>query len=105
MVSTASAGGVGPAVGLATIRVTTTELHRRQRDRLGRGRGVGLGQQVVARVLVGVGQDQPARRQHHDGQVAAYLVAVEGRLVVHEERHDLLAGDRAASTPSATTSG
>ena len=39
-------------------------LHRRQADRLGGGGGVRLGQQVVAGVLVGVREDQPARGQH-----------------------------------------
>ena len=95
MVITTSAGGRGPEVGLATIRVTTTERTELQPDRLGRGRRVGLGQQVVAVVLVGVRQDQPARGQHRHRQVPADLVPVEGRLVVHEEGDDLLAGDRA----------
>ncbi len=98
IVMTASAGGCGPEVGLAIIRVTTTERHRRQADRLGRGGGVGLRQQVVAGVLVGVRQDQPARREHDHGQVAAYLVALERRLVVDVERDHLLPRDRRLDT-------
>ena len=94
MVSTASAGGGRPAGRVGDHPGDHDRLHRRQRDRLGRGRGVGLGQHVVALVLVGVGQDQPARREHDDGEVAAYLVAVERRLVVHEERHDVLTRHR-----------
>jgi hypothetical protein len=48
-------------------------------------------------VLVGVGQDQPGRRQHQHGDVPADLVAlVDGRLVVHEVGDDGLVGDRGA---------
>src|SRR5690606_17661867 len=66
---------------------------RRQRDRLGGGGGVGVREQVVPGVLVGVGEDQPALGQHHDGDVAPHLVTLDGGLVVHVPGDDLLARD------------
>ena len=95
---TASAGGCGPDVGFAIIRVTTTDFTAEQADRLGGGRGVRLGQQVVAGVLVGVGEDQPAGGEHDHGEVAAHLVALERRLVVDVERDHLLPRHRGLDT-------
>ena len=69
-------------------------LHGVQPDRLAAGGGVRLRQQVVGRVLVGVRDDQPGRREHDHRDVPADLVVVEGGFVVHQEVEDRLVDDR-----------
>ena len=92
MVMTASAGCVDPDAGLATIRVTTTDFTAVSRIASVDVDVYGSGSRSSPGVLVGVQQHDPRRREHDDAQVPAHLVAVEGRLVVHVERHDLLVG-------------
>jgi hypothetical protein len=43
-------------------------------------------------VFVGVAENQPGVGEYDDGDVSPDLVAVDGRLVVHQERHHVLAG-------------
>ena len=45
-------------------------------------------------VVVGVGDDEAQRGDGEDGDVAAHRLVVEGRLLVHEVRDDLVVGDR-----------
>jgi len=70
-------------------RVDALDAHRLG----GRGRVRGRGG-LVGRVLVGVPDDEPGRREREDGDVATQLVVVEGGLVVHDVGQHRLARER-----------
>ena len=67
------------------------------------GRAVGIAGALVG-VVVGVRDDEPGRREHEDGDVAADDVAVERRLEVDEVRATSSPAS-AAETTSPTRAG
>ena len=68
----------------AATRVTTTESMRSSRTASVEAVAYGVVRGLVGGVLVGVADDEPGGREREHGDVAAQLVVVEGRLVVHD---------------------